>query len=47
MTDPNIGHQEEEYLTYDVSDEAIEAAGSALAGHYTLTACTGLSVCPG
>ncbi|HEY6701815.1 MAG TPA: hypothetical protein VI137_13560 [Pseudolabrys sp.] len=49
MTDTSIGYQEEEtFLRYDVSDEAIEAAvGNVRAGNYTLAACTGLSVCEG
>jgi hypothetical protein len=39
---------EENPLTYEVSDEALETAGrNEIAGNYTLAACTGLSVCPG
>jgi hypothetical protein len=39
---------EENLLTYEVSDEALETAGGdEIAGNYTLAACTGLSVCPG
>jgi hypothetical protein len=39
---------EEDLLTYDVFDEALETAGeNEIAGNYTLGACTGLSVCPG
>jgi hypothetical protein len=40
---------EEDLLTHEVSDEALEAAGgnNEVAGNYTLAACTGLSVCPG
>jgi hypothetical protein len=47
MTDVMID-AEEEVLNYEVSDEALETAGTeeAHAG-YTLGACTGLSVCPG
>jgi hypothetical protein len=38
---------EEDLLTYDVSDGALETAGgNEIAGNYTLAACTGLSVCP-
>jgi hypothetical protein len=38
---------EEEVLSYDVSDEALEAAaGKEKAGNYTLGFCTGLSACP-
>ena len=40
--------KEEDLLTQEVSDEALEAAGGNEAvGNYTLAACTGLSVCPG
>lgn len=40
--------KEENLLAYEVSDEALEAAGGTeIAGNYTLAACTGLSVCPG
>jgi hypothetical protein len=39
---------EEDLLTFEVSDEALETAGgNDIAGNYTLAACTGLSVCPG
>jgi hypothetical protein len=39
---------EEELLTYEVSDEALENAGAnETATNYTLAACTGLSECPG
>ncbi|MGB8897093.1 MAG: hypothetical protein WA322_05915 [Pseudolabrys sp.] len=39
---------EEDLLTCEVSDDALETAGgNEIAGNYTLTACTGLSVCPG
>jgi len=38
---------EDDLLTYEISDEALEAAGeNETAGNYTLAACTGLSVCP-
>ena len=38
---------EENFLTYEVSDEALETAGgNEIAGNYTLAACSGLSVCP-
>ena len=50
MTDRIIGlEQDEEMLfTYGVSDVVLESAGGKeIAGHYTLAACTGLSVCPG
>jgi hypothetical protein len=39
---------EEEPLSYEVSDDALETAGgNEISGNYTLAACTGLSVCPG
>jgi hypothetical protein len=39
---------EEELITYEVSDEALENAGAnETATNYTLAACTGLSECPG
>jgi hypothetical protein len=52
MTDTTIGldRNDEEILTYEVSDEALETAagtGKEKAGHYTLGYCTGLSACPG
>ena len=40
---------EEEMLTYEVSDEALETAagtGSKQAGNYTLLYCTYLHMCP-
>ena len=38
---------EEDLLSYDVSDEALETAGAKeKAGNYTLGFCTGLSACP-
>jgi hypothetical protein len=47
MTDIALKTQEET-LTFDVSDEALEiAAGAAREQvNFTLGACTGLSVCP-
>jgi len=48
MNDTSIGYQEEEtFLRYEVSDEAIEAAAGTTRAGYTLAACTGLSVCEG
>ena len=52
MNDTTIGldQTEEEILTYEVSDEALETAagtGKEKAGNYTLGFCTGLSACPG
>jgi len=51
MSDTTIGFDqtEEEILTYEVSDEALETAagqGKEKVGHYTLGFCTGLSACP-
>ena len=39
---------EENLLTYEVSDEALETAGGTeIAANFTLGSCTGLSECPG
>jgi hypothetical protein len=41
--------QEQEILTFDVSDEALEAAAGSLkdkAGAFTLSFCSGLDTCP-
>jgi hypothetical protein len=47
MNDNTIDLTEEEILTYEVSDEALEtAAGTEKTANFTLGACTGLSVCP-
>jgi methylase of polypeptide subunit release factors len=40
---------EQEFVAFDVSDEALEAAAGTVkekAANYTLAACSGLSVCP-
>ncbi len=38
---------EEDLLTFEASDEALETAGgNDVRGNYTLSACTGLTVCP-
>jgi len=39
---------QDEILTFDVSDEALEIAAGAPSGqaNFTLAACTGLSACP-
>lgn len=48
MSDIPFEVGEEDVLTYDLSDEALETmAGNVIAGNYTLGSCTGLSVCPG
>ena len=51
MNDMTIGLEqtEEEMLTYEVSDEALESAtgaGNERAGNYTLYFCTALDLCP-
>ena len=51
MNDTTLGldQTEEEILTHEVSDEALETAagtGKERAANFTLGACTGLSVCP-
>jgi hypothetical protein len=49
-TTTGLEQTEEEILTYEVSDDALETAGGTgkeKAGAYTLAQCTGLSVCPG
>ena len=41
---------EENLLTYEVSDEVLETAGAKekqIAANFTLGSCTGLSECPG
>ena len=52
MSDATIGFDqtEEEMLTYEVPDEALEAAAGTRnekAGNYTLYYCTALHLCPG
>jgi hypothetical protein len=43
-----LEQNEENLLTYEVSDEVLESAGrKEIAGNFTLGACTGLSVCDG
>jgi hypothetical protein len=47
MTLTTLNQKEEEILSFDVSDEALEsAAGTEISANYTLGSCTGLSVCP-
>jgi hypothetical protein len=49
MSDTSI-QSEQEVLTYEVSDEALEAAAGAVtekAGALTLAFCSGLDTCPG
>jgi hypothetical protein len=47
MTD-TAPNKQDEALTFDVSDEALEIAASAPSGqvYFTLANCTGLSACP-
>lgn len=47
MNETIIDQTEEEILSHEVSDEALETAGAKdKMGNYTLYACTGLSTCP-
>jgi hypothetical protein len=50
MIDSAIDRVEEEtILTYEISDEALEAAAGSLkdrAGSFTLAFCSGLDTCP-
>ncbi len=48
MTQNVTTETQEDTLTFDVSDEALEIAASAQSGqgNFTLAACTGLSSCP-
>ena len=40
-------NEEDDFLTFEISDEALETAGGIeVVGNFTLGACTGLSVCP-
>jgi hypothetical protein len=47
MTDKYI-QREEEILSFEVSDEALEAAAGSMekAGAFTLAFCSGLDTCP-
>jgi hypothetical protein len=49
MTTMGLEQTEQEILSFEVSDEALEAAAGTVTEHaanYTLAACSGLSVCP-
>ena len=49
MNDTTIDQIEEDILSYDVSDEALEAAAGTVkdkAGSFTLAFCSGLDTCP-
>ena len=47
-TTMRIEQTEQEVLVFEVSDEALEAAAGTAneKAHFTLGACSGLSVCP-
>ena len=47
MQYPTIELVEEEILSFEVSDEALENAAGNETQAFTLGACSGLSVCPG
>ena len=47
MTIFKLDQAEEEILTHQISDEALEMAGSETAANYTLYFCTALDLCPG
>ncbi len=49
MNDIHIDQREEEILTFEVSDEALEAAAGTVkekTGSFTLSFCSGLDTCP-
>ncbi len=49
MKDIHIDQREEEILTVQISDEALEAAAGSVkekAGAFTLAFCSGLDTCP-
>jgi hypothetical protein len=49
MTDIHIDQNDEEILSYEVSDQALEAAAGSLkdkAGAFTVSFCSGLDTCP-
>jgi len=47
MSDTTTGRViEEEILTYEVSDEALETAAGKETGAFTLAFCSGLDTCP-
>jgi len=47
MTIFKLDQADEEILTHQISDEALETAGSGTAANYTLYFCTALDLCPG
>jgi hypothetical protein len=47
LTTVQMNQKEEEVLSFEVSDEALEsAAGAEMAVPFTSGSCTGISVCP-
>jgi hypothetical protein len=49
MTEATINQIEEEILSYEVSDEALEAAAGSVkdkASSFTISFCSGLDTCP-
>jgi hypothetical protein len=49
MIETTMRLEQTEILTFEISDEALEAAAGTVteqAANYTLAACSGLSVCP-
>jgi len=47
MTIFKLDRAEEEMLTYQISDEALELVGSEATANFTLFFCTALDHCPG
>jgi hypothetical protein len=47
MTIFKLDQADEEILTHQISDEALETSGSGTAANYTLYFCTALDLCPG
>jgi hypothetical protein len=47
MSDCADQRAEDEVLSHDVSDEALENAATGGAAAYTMGFCTGLAACPG
>jgi hypothetical protein len=49
MNERTIDQTEEEILSFEVSDEALETAaetGKDKAGNFTISFCSGISTCP-
>jgi hypothetical protein len=47
MTIFKLDQADEEMLAQQISDEALELAGSKTAANYTIYFCTALDLCPG